>query len=484
MTSVLIVVFDGLQPSQVTPELMPNLSALAAEGVTFGNHHPVFPTVTRTNAASMVTGRSPGGHGLAANTLVVRDFQLHHAISAMEPELSRVAAKTGRTLLSPTLADILSTHGQEYVAIGVGTSGNAYVHNPEAERSGGATIHPDFTLPRSLNGEIIERFGAWPPEGRPNTAKMAHAVRILTEYILPERDPSVALIWSSEPDKSQHAQGVGSELANAALSAADEQLGVILRWLAEAGREAGTDVMVVSDHGYSTISEVVDLNATVGAAGFPSGDRPGGVIVAANGGFAMLYVRDKDAVTADHLANFLMRQPWCGALLASEAVAGIPGTLPLSLAGGEGPRAPELAMSFRWDSRPNGARYPGHAPSTGGAPGLGQHGSMSRHELRNILFARGPSFRQALKVEAPSGNTDLAPTILRILGLGFQSGAPMDGRVLEEALASESVPEPQHVTETHEAERPLEDGRVFRQAVTVSRVGTTTYVDQGNTLGS
>ena len=59
MTSVLIVVFDGLQPSQVTPELMPNLSALAAEGVTFGNHHPVFPTVTRTNAASMVTGRSP-----------------------------------------------------------------------------------------------------------------------------------------------------------------------------------------------------------------------------------------------------------------------------------------------------------------------------------------------------------------------------------------------------------------------------------------
>jgi hypothetical protein len=194
----------------------------------------------------------------------------------------------------------------------------------------------------------------------------------------------------------------------------------------------------------------------------------------------MLYVHDKDAATADHLAGFLMRQPWCGALLASEAVAPIPGTLPLSLAGGEGARAPELAMSFRWDSRPNGARYPGHAPSTGGAPGLGQHGSMSRHELRNILFARGPSFRRALKVEAPSGNTDLAPTILRILGL--EAGDPMDGRVLEEALAGGSASEPQGATETHEAERPLEDGRVFRQAVTVSRVGSTTYVDEGNAL--
>ena len=139
-------------------------------------------------------------------------------------------------------------------------------------------------------------------------------------------------------------------------------------------------------------------------------------------------------------------------------------------------------MSFRWDSQPNGAGYPGHAPSTGGAPGLGQHGSMSRHELRNVLFARGPSFRNALTVEAPSGNTDLAPTILRILGLGLQSGAPMDGRVLEEALAGGGASEPHQVTETHEAERPLEDGRVFRQAVTVSRVGNTTYVDQGNAL--
>ena len=482
MTSVLIVVFDGLQPSQVTPELMPNLSALAAEGVTFGNHHPVFPTVTRTNAASMVTGRTPGGHGLAANTLVVRDYLAHTAIPAMEPELTQVAAKTGRTLLSPTLADILSTHGQEYVAIGVGTSGNAYVHNPNAELSGGATVHPDFALPRSLYPEIIDRFGPWQPEGRPNTPRMAHAVRILTKYILPERSPAVALIWSSEPDKSQHAAGVGSEPGNVALRAADEQLGTILGWLSDNGREAGTDVMVVSDHGYSTINAVVDVASIVKDAGFPSGDRRGGVVVASNGGSVMFYARDRDPVTADRLASFLMTQPWCGALLASEAVSGISGTLPLSLTGGDGPRAPELAMSFRWNSDPNGSGYPGHAPSTGGAPGLGQHGSMSRHELRNILFARGPSFRQGLRVEAPSGNTDLAPTILRILGV--ESRPPMDGRVLEESLAGGSPGEPAYTSETYEAVRvvPSSNGGTFRQQVGVSRVGGTTYVDHGNAL--
>ena len=142
MTSVLIVAFDGLQPAQVTDELMPNLSALAAGGVTFARHHAVFPSVTRTNVASIVTGRDPGGHGLAANTLVVREFDPHVALAALEPELSQIAHKTGRVLLAPTLADTLSRHGSEYIAVGTGTSGNAYAQNPNAERSGGATILP------------------------------------------------------------------------------------------------------------------------------------------------------------------------------------------------------------------------------------------------------------------------------------------------------------------------------------------------------
>lgn len=127
MASVVIAVFDGLQPAQVTPELMPNLSALAAEGVTFANHHPVFPTVTRANVASIVTGTTPGRHGLSANTLLVRDFDAARPIPALESQLAQVAQKTGQVLLKPTLGQILSEHGMEFVAVGAGTSGNAYL---------------------------------------------------------------------------------------------------------------------------------------------------------------------------------------------------------------------------------------------------------------------------------------------------------------------------------------------------------------------
>jgi predicted AlkP superfamily pyrophosphatase or phosphodiesterase len=482
MHSVLIAVFDGLQPAQVTPELTPTLFALAAQGVIFASHHSVFPTVTRANAASMVTGRSPGGHGLAANTLVVRDFDPHQAIPALEPQLAQVARKTGKVLIAPTLADILAQHGKAYVAVGVGTSGNAYIHNPRAELSGGATIHPDFTLPYSLNEEIIARFGPWPPETPPNTPRMAHAVRIMTEYILPERKPLVSLSWSSEPDKSQHDAGVGSEMSNAAIKDADRRLGRLMGWLEETGRARETDILVVSDHGYSTITEVIKVERLLRKAGFPPGGAAGGVTVASNGGSVLFYIHKRDKGAAERLVAWLMEQPWCGAITASATVAGIPGTLPAALVGDEGPRAPEITMSFRWNSQPNNAGYCGYTYSTGGASGLGQHGSMSQHELRNILFAWGPSFKQGVTVDNPSGNIDLAPTILRTLGISTE--ACMDGRVLEEALAG--GPEAREVEwsiELHNAERKV-GGKVYRQQITVSRVGNTTYVNEGNsTLG-
>lgn len=477
MSFALIVAFDGLQPAQVTTEVMPNLSRFAADGVTFSNHHPVFPTVTRINAASMVTGRYPGAHGLAANTLVVRDYDPYLAFSALEPMLAKVAQKTGHVLLVPTLGDILSRQGMEYIAVGAGTTGNAYVHNPNAELSGGATIHPEFSLPYPLYDEIVERVGPWPDDAMPNTPRLSHAVDILTKYVIAERKPAVSFVWFSEPDHAQHAHGVGSDIATRAIHEADAQFGRILAHLDEIGLRADTDVFVISDHGYSTIREVISIENLVREAGFPPGDQNGGVVVAPNGGSALFYVHDKDLDTADRLATWLMAQQWCGSLVASDATGNIPGTLPASLVGTEGPRVPELAMSFKWDSTPNAKGFAGHAFSSGGAAGLGQHGSMSRHEMRNVLFANGPRFKTGVVVDSPTGNIDLAPTILRVLGGQFE--ATFDGRPLLEALIETSGDESvQWSQKVYTAERKV-DGGTYRQEITISTVGNTSYIDQG-----
>ena len=314
MPTVIIVVFDGLQPAQVTPELMPNLSRFAAGGVTGDNHHAVFPTVTRANVASIVTGHHPGAHGLTANTLVIPEFDPHRAIGALEPTLTEVAANHP-VLLTPTLGDILHRHGHEYIAVGAGTSGNAYLQNPNAETAGGATIHPDFCLPRSLHAELVSRFGPWPDRQGPSAPKMDHILRIFTEYVLPERRPAVSMLWLSEPDVSQHAHGVGSAEAVAAIREADIQFGRLLAWVEDRSLSSKINIIVVSDHGYSTISEVIDIEAELRNAGFPTGDRPGGVAVAPNGGSALFYAPSDTEATATRLAEWLTAQPWCGSLV-------------------------------------------------------------------------------------------------------------------------------------------------------------------------
>ena len=480
MNQILVFVFDGLQISQVSHGLMPNLAAFADDGVRFENHHSVFPTVTRVNVASITTGRYPGGHGIAGNNFLDRSFNPGRILPALRPELGELFEETGEVLLVPNLAETLSVSGKEYVAIGTGSSGNAFLHNPHADIVGGAAIHPEFCQPPSLHSQIIDRYGDWPDSTPlPAEDRIVRGVDILLGQVFESFDPEVALIWSLEPDTSHHEAGVGSDLGNRGLAVADRQFGRVLEWLDKTGRAANTDVIVASDHGYSTASAVLDIESLVVEAGFPATSEKGGVMVAPNGGSVLFYVADHDFSTADRLACWLMDQPWCGSMVSSDAVGYLNGLLPASLVGIEGKRAPDISMSFKWNSRLNPGGYPGYMYNTGKEPGQGNHGSMSRHEQRCSLVVKGPSFKKGVASEVASGNVDIMPTILHLLQV--EPLESMDGRVLDEALMT-GLGTPKHSTESHLAERILDKG-IYRQSITVSQVGSTRYVDEGNSTG-
>ncbi|MCH7734910.1 MAG: alkaline phosphatase family protein [Chloroflexi bacterium] len=468
MTAVVIVAFDGLQMWQVTRSEMPTLSAFADDGIRFERHHPVYPSVTRLNAASLVTGCYPATHGIAGNRMVFRDYRPASITNVLEPELRKVdAAIGGRLLLVPTLAELLAGHDMDYAAVVSGTSGNAYCHAPNAARSGGATIHPEFCLPDELYPMLEMRHGAWPEESVPNTARLTHATDIFLEYVIGERKSDVGLIWYSEPDKSQHAHGVASRVANDALRAADAEFEQLL-----GGLRDDTNVLVISDHGYSTVSANIDIDSELRAAGFPPLGEPGGVAGAPNGGTALFYVTESDITAADALAGWLMDQPWCGVVLASERVGAIEGALPASLAGIDGERGPDLAASTRW-SPPADDTSSVLTPSFGDMPPpQGDHGCMSRTEMRNTLIARGPAFSSGVRSDVPSGNIDVAPTVLRLLGIDGAGG--MDGRVLMEGLV-DGGEAPEVETMTSRASRGA-----YRQYLTTSMVAGVRYVDEGN----
>jgi len=179
----------------------------------------------------------------------------------------------------------------------------------------------------------------------------------------------------------------------------------------------------------------------------------------------LFYVEDHDHDVADRLAAWLMRQPWAGPVIASEALGHIEGTLPAALLGLEGPRTPDLLLSFTWLEGLNEHGAPGLVYASGGAPGRGTHGSMSPWEFRTFTAARGPAFQRGTSIDVATGHADLAPTYLRILGLDIP--AHIQGSPIEEALAAGVARAPQ-VVEEHRASRRTPAG-VYAQRLRIAR---------------
>src|SRR5438874_13675200 len=64
---VVVVVWDGMRPDFVSEQSTPALWKLAHRGVTFRNHHSVFPSATIVNGTAINTGGYPERSGVLAN---------------------------------------------------------------------------------------------------------------------------------------------------------------------------------------------------------------------------------------------------------------------------------------------------------------------------------------------------------------------------------------------------------------------------------
>lgn len=116
--------------------------------------------------------------------------------------------------------------------------------------------------------------------------------------------------------------------------------------------------------------------------------------------------------------------------------------------------------------------------SDGGfGPNQGSHVSLSPFDMHNTLIAVGPDFRRGVVSTLASGNVDIAPTILWIMGV--KPPVRMDGRVLTEALTVSGPKvksfEPRCLQATSETA-----GLVWRQYLKLTEVNGVAYIDEGN----
>jgi len=200
------------------------------------------------------------------------------------------------------------------------------------------------------------------------------------------------------------------------------------------------------------------------------------VVVVGLGGSASLYVVERDEPVIRRLVEFLQTADFTGVIFSRLPMEG---TFPLESVGysSTNKTAPDVVISMRWNSNRNDNGAPGMTISAGGTRGKGTHASLSRHDMNNTLVASGPSIKKGIISDLPSGNIDLAPTILHLLGVNPTK--PMDGRVLHEALIASKEPSPKANVKRLDATR--ETG-LFRwtQYLQFSEVNGTLYFDEGN----
>ena len=454
----LLIVLDGLRPDYVTPEVMPNLHALGEHGVVFTNHHAVYPTVTRVNAASISTGAYPETHGLMGNAVFFPAVDPTRFLSTSErANLLRIEeAEEGRLLTAPTLGERLQGAGLRMLVASAGSSGSSYLLNHRV--AGGGIIHYEYALPEALGEAVQERLGPPPPAAMPNRDRNRYIVDAFLEVGLEQVDPAVTVLWLSDPDTTAHANGIGHPTSVAALRAVDEEIARIQDGLRAAGRLHEFNIWVTSDHGFSTYTGAVDLETLL--APF-AGELPDGSprVVA---GAGAIYVRDGDADAVDGIVAALQGEGRVGAIFTRDAQ--VPGTLALDAARWNHARSADVLYSPAWTDAENEFGYRGTSAS-GGTAG---HGSASPYDIHNTLIAAGPALQSGLEVALPTSNVDFAPTFLYLLGL---SAAPtMAGRPLTEALRD--GPDLPAEPRTAEIARETPDGRyraVARSTVVLGR---------------
>ncbi len=483
---MVVVVWDGMRPDFVSPQYTPTLHQLAVEGVFFKNHHPVYISSTEVNGTALATGAYPAKSGIIANRDYRPDLEWLDSVATESVESIRRgdAASSGHYLSVPTVAEILQKAG--FPTAIAGTKPVTLLHDRANRRSAGAAanslvLYNGHTIPSSLLETVVKTNDKdFPASAIPNVARDAWTTKGLTQTLWKKGVPKFSLLWLSEPDATQHANSPGSDQAVAALESCDKNLATVLQALEDKKIRQKTDVFVVSDHGFSTIQRGVDVAETLKKAKFKAARKlddpePGEVLVVGLGGAVMLYVIEHDEAVTRRLAEFLQTTDFAGVIFSRLK---LPGTFPIEqIRMNTSKTTPDVIFSMRWNAEENEFGAPGMLQADTGKKGAGTHASLSRYDMHNTLVANGPDFRVGFVNELPTGNADVAPTILALLGVAAPT--PMDGRVLQEAFRNPTSELAKPDTQTLEA--TVDVGlRRWHQYLKYTTLGNQIYFDEGN----
>jgi len=403
----------------ISSQATPNLKAFERLSQRLADYRTVFPSCTRVVSASMATGCFPARHGLQGNSVAMLEEGRLVLRDAGHPDfLQHKRHVTGCSLAVPTLAERVKDHGGAIVFSNV-SPGAAYAHDPDGHghvyhRAGsfapgrrqlGGHEHLDVTLDAAGDQRMTERF---------------------VNEVLHEKRPAVAVLWLGEPDHIQHEVPLGSPEHRSVLAHADANVRLVIESV-DRLRASGDDVLLFigSDHGHQTVEDVVDVDAELVAAGIKASQDSHDILAVSNGTSVLIYVDPDHAEKLPKIRSFLESSEWAGQVFGPDELGSVGQAAEGCLAFAVSMRESEGANAFGVCGLSFAAK-----PAAGKSDrlGCGQHGGLGRFEQSPFMLVAGPGFQAGAVNNFPASVVDVAPTILRHLGLPWSR---LDGRPLQ-----------------------------------------------------
>lgn len=571
--NLILFIPDGLRGRIVTPQSAPAMAEIRDKGVNFRNSHSLFPTFTMANGSAIASGHYLGDTGTFSNTIytgyssvpagdtvvpfiendaVLGDIDEHFNGDYLNEEtILKMARAQGFSTaaigkLGPTLLFDHTDRGKNTVVIDDSTGGKNGVPLSEEVKDALAKANLPLATPsRGDNGKAGD--AKTPGTTAANVAQQAYMADVASKVVLPmfrtRNKPFVLVFWSRDPDGSQHntgdslnaiTPGINGPTSMAGIRNADNNLTQLRKALDELGLAANTNIIVSSDHGFSTISKAsktspsakiayedtpkdflpmgflaIDLAKALNLPLFDPNDKNARVadnahpkagngvmgqdpskpdlVVATNGGSDLIYIPSKERKLAGRAVKALLEQDYVSGIFVDDELGRFPGTLPMSQLGLKGNAVtptPSIVVNFRsWSS---GCEEPTNCSvqiaDTVLRQGQGMHGSFSRGDTLNFTAAIGPDFKSGYVDALPVSNADVGATAAKIMGLTQKPKGVLVGRVMTEAMPNGATPQAYSGTVKS---KPAANG--LRTVLNFQRVGTQRYFDAagfpGRTLG-
>jgi len=429
---VILISIDGLAAYNFDdPHAdLPTIRWMAANGARAQGMETSFPSVTWPTHTTLVTGVSPGRHGVLANSYYDRAQQ------KKIPLLPDPLFDKEEIVRVPTIYDVAQRAGLKTAGVNWPASRNARHLDWQIPDVGDQAIYEKSTTPSLLaelkaKGVPIEKQAEWAKAGNVGKASRDWMYTRIAEHVLQTHRPNVLVIHYVTVDSFAHSNGGKSPEVRWAANDTDHRVRELMDTVKAAGLAERTTFFVTADHGFADYTKNINVNVLLHTKNLLT--TAGNAVVEskvhflAEGGAGMLYI--KDAANRERIIAELVP--------ALKAVEGIEAVIPSSefaqvghLPPSQNPQEPDIfvAAAAGYSFADNPASKDLITP-TGSTKGT--HGNHPKNPQMDATFvAWGAAIKPGVKLPRIR-NVDVAPTMAAVLGLKMEN---VEGRVLKEIL--------------------------------------------------